>query len=195
MNNQKNSGSENQTNKKVDWKQIETIACGYLRIAGTWYKKCIHPVTKHEVLEHVRPEDIIKDYQYLGDKAGAMILGSAAKYINYVNMPDHLNYSESIESPTKDLYYNIYHPINHKPQEGGEFSHIDTLIHHIFGEQYEMGMDYVQLLYTQPMKRLPVLVLVSKENGTGKSTFCNFLHALFGENCIQITNEPWYRHI
>lgn len=181
-----NNKNQTEKKKKIDWDRVNKEACRYLRIAGTWYRKCTHPVTNEVVLEHYRAEDVIKDY---GKDEGPLILDAADKYINYVNLPNHLNYKEDIKSASDDHYYNIYRPIKHKPQEGGDFSHIDSLLHHIFGEQYEMGTDYVQLLYMQPMKRLPVLVLVSKENGTGKSTFCNFLHALFGENCVQITNE------
>lgn len=166
--------------------QAEIIARSYVRIAGTWYKKCIHPVTNQPVREHVRAEDLIKDY---GKDLGPAILNAAPKCINYVNVPDHLNYQEFVGSMTQDSYYNLYRPISYFPKNNGDFKHIDTLIHHIFGEQYEMGLDYVQLLYLHPMKRLPVLVLVSRENGTGKSTFCNFLHEIFGDNCSQITND------
>ena len=180
--------NNNQTDKKkkIDWDRVNREACRYLRISGTWYRKCLHPVTNEVVLEHYRAEDVIKDY---GKDEGPLILDTADKYINYVNLPDHLNYTEDITSKSGDHYYNIYRPIKHRPQAGGRWTHIERLIRHIFGEQFEMGLDYVQLLYLQPMKRLPVLVLVSRENGTGKSTFCNFLHALFGENCCQITND------
>ena len=166
--------------------QAEEIACCYVRIAGTWYKKCIHPVTNQPVLEHVRAEDIIKDF---GKDLGPAILGAAIKCINYVNVPDHLSYQEFVDSQSNDTYYNIYKPINYKPGAEGDYEHIDKLIHHIFGDQYEKGLDYIQLLYIHPMRRLPVLVLVSRENGTGKSTFCNFLHEIFGENCLQIDND------
>lgn len=184
--NSNNSKQSTKKEKKIDWQFIAKEACRFLRIGGTWYKKCVHPVTNEVVLEHYRAEDVIKDY---GKDNGPLILDSAAKYVNYVNEPDHLNYREDLKSSSDDHYYNLYHPIPHKPQAGGEWSHIECLIRHIFGEQYEMGLDYAQLLYLQPKKRLPVLVLVSRENGTGKSTFCNFMHAIFGDNCTHITND------
>lgn len=166
--------------------QAEEIACCYVRIAGVWYKKCIHPVTNQPVLEHVRAEDIMKDY---GKDLGSLILDLATKCINFANVPDHQNYKEFVDSKSNDTYYNVYRPISYKPGAEGEYEHIDNLIRHIFGDQYEKGLDYIQLLYIHPMKRLPVLVLVSRENGTGKSTFCNFLHEIFGENCLQIDND------
>ena len=67
-------------------------------------------------------------------------------------------------------------------QKKGDFSHIQALVRHIFGEQYELGMDYLQLLYLQPVQKLPILLLVSEECNTGKSTFLNFLKAVFRNN-------------
>ena len=43
-------------------------------------------------------------------------------------------------------------------------------------------MDYLQLLYLQPVQKLPILLLVSEECNTGKSTFLNFLKAVFRNN-------------
>ena len=65
------------------------------------------------------------------------------------------------------------------------------MIEHIFGEQYELGMDYLQLLYLKPTQKLPILLLVSEERNTGKSTFLNFLKALFQENVTFNTNEDF----
>lgn len=189
-NNKNEQEKAEKTNRKEYLKRVQAqadeLASSYVRVAGTWYKKCVHPVTNLPVLEHVRAEDIIKDY---GKDLGSAILSGAAKCINFVNVPDHLHYQELVGSKSQDTYYNLYKPIVYKPGDDGDYNHIDDLVLHIFGEQYEMGLDYIQLLYLHPMKRLPVLVLVSKENGTGKSTFCNFLHDLFGENCSQITND------
>ena len=52
-------------------------------------------------------------------------------------------------------------------------------------------MDYLQLLYLQPVQKLPILLLVSEERNTGKSTFLNFLKALFQNNVTFNTNEDF----
>ncbi len=169
-------------------KQAEAIACFYLRIGGIWHKKCVHPLTKQPVLERITAESIMQDYDR---KLGAEILAQAPKYINKVNIPEHIHYNESIQSPSDDLYYNTYCPLAYKPVPGGEFPHIRSLVSHIFGEQVEMGYDYLQLLYMQPIHKLPALLLVSKENATGKSTFCNFLSTLFGDNAWELTPETF----
>ena len=48
-------------------------------------------------------------------------------------------------------------------------------------------MDYMQLLYLQPTQKLPIVLLVSEERNTGKSTFLNFLKAVFENN---VTSTP-----
>ncbi len=78
-------------------------------------------------------------------------------------VPDHVDYR-----PVVDKSLNLYEPIGHRPQQG-EFPCIRSLVRHIFGEQYELGMDYLQLLYLQPVQKLPILLLVSEERNTGKS--------------------------
>ena len=52
-------------------------------------------------------------------------------------------------------------------------------------------MDYLQLLYLHPVQKLPILLLVSEERNTGKSTFLNFLKAIFQNNVTFNTNEDF----
>ena len=52
-------------------------------------------------------------------------------------------------------------------------------------------MDYMQLLYLQPTQKLPIVLLVSEERNTGKSTFLNFLKAVFENNVTFNTNEDF----
>lgn len=52
-------------------------------------------------------------------------------------------------------------------------------------------MDYLQLLYLYPVQKLPILLLVSEERNTGKSTFLNFLKAVFQNNVTFNTNEDF----
>ncbi len=92
--------------------------------------------------------------------------------------------------PVVDKFLNLYEPIGHLSKEG-EFLHIKSRIRHIFGEQYELGMDYLQLLYLQPVQKLPILLMVSEERNTGKSMFLNFLKAVFQNNVTFNTNEDF----
>jgi hypothetical protein len=70
-------------------------------------------------------------------------------------------------------------PLDWKPEEG-PCAQTLAFLRHIFGEQYELGLDYLSLLYRSPAQQLPVLCLVSKERKTGKTTFLNLLKLIFG---------------
>lgn len=89
--------------------------------------------------------------------------------------------------PVIGSFLTIYEPTRHRPKQVA-FLHIEALTIHIFGEQYELGMDYLQPLYLHPVQKLPILH-VSEERNTGKSTRFNFLKALFASNVTFNTNE------
>ena len=81
------------------------------------------------------------------------------KYDGFCTVPDHVGYQ-----PVVGKFHNLYEPISHQPQEG-DFPCIRSLVGHIFGEQYELGMDYLQLLYFIPFRSCPFSCLCPK-NGT-----------------------------
>jgi len=58
-------------------------------------------------------------------------------------------------------------------------------------EQIELGLDYLQILFTQPTQMLLILLLVSNERNTGKTTFLSFLKMIFGKNATFNTNEDF----
>lgn len=107
------------------------------------------------------------------------------KYDGFCTIPSHTDYQSSVGN-----FLNLYKPISHEPAEG-EFPHVEALMHHIFEDQYELGMDYLQLLYLRPIQKLPILLLVSEERNTGKSTFLNFMKAIFQDNATFNTNEDF----
>ena len=138
------------------------------RLNGGYVKKRI--AWNNETLR----QDYGKDY-----------IGSVPKYDGFCTVPEHLNYR-----PIVGKFLNLYEPIDHVPRQGN-FPSVRSLVRHIFGEQYELGMDYLQLLYLQPIQKLPILLLVSEERNTGKSTFLNFLKLLFQNNVTFNTNEDF----
>jgi hypothetical protein len=105
------------------------------------------------------------------------------KYEAFCNVPDHVNFQQVFNN-----CFNVYTPFEHEP-EAGECDNILNFLKHIFGDQVEIGLDYIQLLYQRPTQVLPILCLVSRENKTGKSTFIKLLKAIFTQNCTIIGNE------
>ena len=178
-------GEKRSKNNVIGEDQIEAKAQKILRIGGKWYKKATDPVTHQEALFDITPRMVIDDE---GKEIGNLILKVAPKYLAKTNIPSHIDYQESIDNGDGEFFYNIYKPLSHSPAEG-EWQHIEMLLRHIFQEQYEMGLDYLKVLYERPLHSLPVLLLVSDETGTGKSTFCKFLNAMFSENALPLTPE------
>ena len=149
------------------------------RIGTTYYKIVRQPDAAGQLIERSIPwtiEAIRQDY-------GKDFLANVPKYDGFCCVPSHLDYQ-----PVIGNFKNKYSPLSHIPSEG-EWPCIESLVRHIFGEQYDLGLDYIQILYTMPLQKLPILLLVSEERNTGKSTFLNFLKLLFEANVTFNTNE------
>ena len=153
----------------------------FIRVGTTLYKLVNQPRLNGGYVK----KRIVWNNETLRQDYGKHFLATVPKYDGFCTIPDHVNYR-----PIVDKFLNLYEPINYKPMEG-YFPSIRSLVEHIFGEQYELGMDYLQLLYLQPVQKLPILLLVSEERNTGKSTFLNFLKALFQNNVTFNTNEDF----
>lgn len=153
----------------------------YMRVGTTMYKQVNQPAVNGGFTKRLIPwtSSAIKvDH-------GNDYLSQVPKYDGFCTVPSHTDYQ-----PVIGCFLNLYQPINHVPTEG-EFPHIEALVCHIFGEQYDLGVDYLQLLYLNPVQKLPILLLVSEERNTGKTTFLNFLKAVFQENATFNTNEDF----
>ena len=153
----------------------------FIRVGTTLYKLVDQPRLNGG---YVRKR-IVWNAETLRQDYGRDYLATVPKYDGFCTVPEHVNYQ-----PVVGKFLNLYEPIDHKPIEG-DFPSIRSLVEHIFGEQYELGMDYLQLLYLHPVQKLPILLLVSEERNTGKSTFLNFLKAVFQNNVTFNTNEDF----
>jgi len=102
------------------------------------------------------------------------------KYDDFTLVPDNKNYQEVVFD-----CYNLYRKFSHKPKQG-EWKWTKILLEHIFEDQYDLALKYLQILYLYPKQALPVLALVSRERQTGKSTFIDWISVVFGANFILI---------
>ena len=153
----------------------------FIRVGTTLYKLVNQPRLNGGYVK----KRIVWNNETLRQDYGKDYLATVPKYDGFCTVPEHVEYK-----PVIGKFLNLYEPIGHQPQEG-DFPSIRSLVEHIFGEQYELGMDYLQLLYLQPIQKLPILLLVSEERNTGKSTFLNFLKTLFQNNVTFNTNEDF----
>lgn len=167
-------------NEKRELKVIVPGAArNYFRVGDCYFEKIKVP-NKYGVSEYRYDKrqkgTIIEDH-------GPHLIKHIPKYKAFCTKPDHVNYQEII-----DNCFNRYKPFEHNPGTSQECPETLSFFKHIFGEQYELGLDYVQLLYQKPTQMLPILCLVSRENNTGKSTFAKLLKAIFTGNMAIIGN-------
>lgn len=155
----------------------------YLRIGTQWYKEVFKPNTdgtKEKSLIKWSKDEIKLDHS--NDKN---ILFKIPKYDGFCNVPNNINYQQVINN-----HYNQYHQFTHQIEEN-ECPKSLEFIKHIFREHYNLGLDYIKILYEKPTQILPVLCLVSTERKTGKSTFLKWLQRIFKGNLTINTNEDF----
>ena len=162
--------------KKSDFVKPEE---SYIRVGVDYFKVLEKPdrfgIT-HRELKRWKKDEITLDY-------GKKFLENVAKYDDFIMIPNNLEYTTY-----EGQYYNLYSEFPHTPKPGKcEWSKF--LIDHIFGSQAELGMRYMKALYLHPDRMLPILVLVSKERQTGKTTFINWLNMIFGANLVLINPD------
>lgn len=153
----------------------------YIRVGTTYYKLVKAPTISghfNELLvswnEHIIKQDHGKDF-----------LSKVPKYDGFTCIPNHIDFKKEYCS-----FYNIYSPLRNIPKKG-TIEKTLSFITHIFGNQKELGLDYLQLLYQKPTQILPILCLVSKERSTGKSSFLKWLKEVFENNLTYLTNDSF----
>ena len=153
----------------------------YIRVGTTYYKKVKIPLISGDKIEKL----IFWSSECIRQDLGKDVLASIPKYDGFCHMPSHTNYQEVIGN-----FLNKYEPIPEQPKPGSCLKTIEFL-KHIFEEQVDLGLDYLTLMYKQPIQLLPVLCLVSKERETGKTTFLNWLKAIYQNNMTYNKNEDF----
>jgi hypothetical protein len=153
----------------------------YIRV-GTDYFKVIAKKDRYKsentLLKPWKKDEIKQDH-------GKQLLGMIYKFDDFTIYPDNVEYT-----PVLNNCYNLYAKFSHKfvidEVNTNDIPVTLGLINHIFGEQWELGLKYMKILYEYPRQILPVLALVSTERETGKTTFLNWIQMLFGENTTLI---------
>lgn len=182
--------------------QVVTPAAArqYFRVGDNYYKfieKINQFGEKERAFERRQKTTIMDDH-------GKDFPKHIMKFEAFCNVPDHVSFQ-----PAHYNCFNVYFPFDHDPEEDTcteeDCPNIIAFFKHIFGtsmisvkqkdadpiktEYYQLGLDYVQLLYQKPTIRLPILCLVSRENETGKSTFGDLMKAIFTNNAAVVGNN------
>jgi hypothetical protein len=151
----------------------------YIRV-GVDYFKLIEKVDRYGIsgvdLKAWKKDEIKQDH-------GRDYIEDIPKYDSFCMKPSNINFE-----PVIGNCYNLYSKFRHIPAPGSTYW-TDILMEQIFGDQIELGWRYMKLLYKHPDRHAPILVLVSKDRSTGKSTFLNFLNMIFSDNFTVLTPE------
>jgi mannose/fructose/N-acetylgalactosamine-specific phosphotransferase system component IIB len=151
----------------------------YMRVGASYFKK-IKSSDRYGIerleIKPWKKEEIVEDYT-------KKILERIPRFDTFIIEPDNCNHSEVVNS-----CYNLYSKFSHKPR-AGKIYWSSIIMEHIFGEQINLGYQYLKVLYQHPKQILPILVLASQTRQTGKSTFINWLNQIFGANMVVINPE------
>ena len=185
------------TGEEVKYLQHEDTE-KYLRIGPDWFKE-VEMVNKHGVKEIERKKwkvsEIMRDYKKYPD-----FIENIPKFDGFCSEPDFSNGYKKVHSHfSGSELVNVYGPLMHEPQQG-DFPTTKEFIKHIFGGEadfendiegdiFTVALDYLTLQLQNPKQMLPVPILVSKEFGTGKSTFIKWLQAVYVGNTVLLNNE------
>lgn len=154
----------------------------YKRIGTGYYKKSSRRTRygwKRETLKNWNLQTLKEDFP------SSTVRRTIEKFDDFVVVPDNLRHKRRIGN-----CYNLYFPFPYK-WEKGEWKVIRRFLKHVFGNQYDEGIKYLQALFLYPKKRLPILVLVSKGRETGKTTFIELVLNIFGNNAILINSQTF----
>jgi hypothetical protein len=152
----------------------------YIRVRTSYYKVVLKRMLNGQQVRTLIPWNLATINRDMGKDFAATI----PHYDDFVTVPEHINYRRVIDG----RFYNLYEPLPYTPLPG-EWSNIEQMLRHVFEEQYELILDYIEKAYFSPLQKLPIILLVSKDRGTGKSTFLNFIYAIFGVNATFNTNS------
>ena len=154
----------------------------YIRVGTEYFKEVLCPLMSGDNMKSLikwNKATIIDDF-------GKDSLKAIKKYETFCTFPSHINYQREINN-----FYNKYEPLSYCVNEKGDWKNIKLFLQHLFGKQYELGLDYLTILWKYPSQILPILCLVSVERNTGKSTFLKLLKLIFEGNMTINKNEDF----
>lgn len=168
------------------WYYLMKVRPEYIRVKTDYYKIIQKTDSRYNIkgtfMIPWKKEEIKEDH-------GKEILKLITKYNDFVLFPNNKNHID-----TKDNCFNVYSKFPHVAYEDkvteAEIPTSIMFLKHIFGEDFdklELGLRYMKVLYLHPTEILPILVLVSTERETGKTTFIDWIKNIFGENAATIS--------
>lgn len=154
----------------------------YIRVGTEYFKEVYVPLISGDqckFLHKWNKPTIVDDF-------GRDSLQNIKKYESFCTIPSHTHYQREVNNS-----FNKYEPLSYSIKKRGDWQHIEYFLKHLFGNQYEIGVDYLTILWQQPTQILPILCFVSNERNTGKTTFLKLLKLIFESNMTINKNEDF----
>ncbi|MCC7026704.1 MAG: hypothetical protein IT265_07090 [Saprospiraceae bacterium] len=177
----------------------------FICVKGVFYMKGVKTDlygSKLSTLERFPDDSFKKKFTRFSKDEIISLKADIPYYEDMEARPNHINYQQDWEDYDEDSgftykYYNVYSKILHKPKQG-TYDLSLKFIKHIFGEHevihkgvtylgWQLGLDYIKLLFCKPTQPLPVLCLASEKRVTGKTTFWNWMKEIFSANAVHLT--------
>jgi hypothetical protein len=184
----------------------------YARVGADWFKIISQLRAGGEVVEQLevwKVGEIQRDY-----KQFPRFLDECPKYDGFTVEPDFNGRYQRVIAGN----LNLVTQLTHQPK-AGSIKYTLAFLKHIFGGQatleesvvvekdgthrfvreekpliadpFTVALDWLTVAHNQPKHQLPVVILVSKENKTGKTTFLNFLTWIYGSNATILNNAQF----
>lgn len=184
----------------------------FARIGINWVKRVMLPNHRGIIEEHIEKwsvAEIKRDYPKM--IAERMINYDIPRYDGFFSLPcwDPKEYKRSVYN-----CYNLMEPLMWDPKPG-RIDRTLAFIKHLFagkgsitwdekeqiykeeaykGDQFTVAMDYLTILHQYPTQKTFVPCLVSREQGTGKSTFLEWLCMVYTGNGTILNNEQFKKN-
>ena len=192
----------NEEKKEVVFMRHED-ADKFMRIGPDWVKTITKLNKYGEPEEEIVPwkiSEITRDYKKYPD-----FLEQIAKFDDFCNEPAFGTAYQRVHHGC----YNLCAPLTWSPKSGSIAVSM-RFLKHIFqgnslvnldedgkpvselltlGDSFAVALDWLSIVLQHPKQMLPVPILVSKDNNTGKSTFLKFLQLIFKSNMAVLNNE------
>lgn len=180
----------------------------YMRIGIDWIKVIKKPNKYGKLEDEMKPwsiGEITRDYKI--GKNSDHFISQLMRFDDFCNEPSWNGEYKRVHQGC----YNLCNPLNWQRQPGSIYETM-KLLKHIFqghatieldengffvrenpilGDQFTVILDWLTILFKHPKQMLPVPILVSKENGTGKSTFLKWLNQIFESNMVILGNDQF----
>ncbi len=187
-------------NKHGETKSIRHVDTDmFMIVAGKYILRTVKDIAgQFEIISYDGYDKTSLDEQY-----GKLFKFGIKRYHGFINEPDFTENYKRVhfrkEGQTSYTFYNVAEPIKHKAKKG-EFPNCVKFFKHLFGgngtiekpivaDRFTMFIDWLKICFQFPKQKLPMIILASAENNTGKSTLLDFLLYIFGNNAIKTDME------